>query len=248
VDDFQDLLRLLDEHPDWRAELRLRLLPEELLRLPALVQRGADQLVTLTARVEELAAAQARTDERLGLLTERVGKLTERVDKLTERVDKLADVVGQLVNQVAIQATELGTLKGDMLELRYRDRAPAYFGSLARRLRVLDTGTVADRLDDALDDGRLDQQERDAILLADLVLTGRRREDQADVFLLAEISFGIGPHDVERAKERAALLRKLGLPVLPIVAGREITAEATMLAKEQGVWAVLDGHVVAAPR
>jgi hypothetical protein len=39
VDDLQDLLRLLEQHPEWRAELRRYVLTEELLELPALVRQ-----------------------------------------------------------------------------------------------------------------------------------------------------------------------------------------------------------------
>lgn len=42
VDDFQGLLRLLDERPEWRAELRRRLLGDELIELsePVLEKLG----------------------------------------------------------------------------------------------------------------------------------------------------------------------------------------------------------------
>jgi hypothetical protein len=143
--------------------------------------------------------------------------------------------------------SEIAAVKEIMLELRYPERAPAYFSSLAHRLRVLDAATLADRLDDAVDAGRLAPDEREAVLRADLVLTGCRREDQGDVYLLAEISCRVEPDDVDRAAERAALLGKLGRPAIPVVAGREITAEATLLASERGVWAVLDGLVVSTP-
>jgi len=35
VEDFQDLIRLLAQHPEWQAELRLHVLSDELLELPA---------------------------------------------------------------------------------------------------------------------------------------------------------------------------------------------------------------------
>ena len=38
--DFQDLVRLLREHPDWREELRALLLTQELLTLPGLIAGG----------------------------------------------------------------------------------------------------------------------------------------------------------------------------------------------------------------
>ena len=107
--------------------------------------------------------------------------------------------------------------------------------------------TLADRLDDAVDEGRLDNDEREELLLADLVLTGRRREDQAEIFLLAEFSAGIGPYDIERAADRSRLLQKLGLPVVAIAAGRSVTSEAADLASVRGVLLRLEGSV-APPR
>lgn len=45
VSDFQDLMRLLREHPEWKAELRQQILDEEFLRLPEYVrQNSADRV------------------------------------------------------------------------------------------------------------------------------------------------------------------------------------------------------------
>jgi hypothetical protein len=38
VGDFHDLIRLLEEHPEWRAELRRHVLSDELVELPSLWQ------------------------------------------------------------------------------------------------------------------------------------------------------------------------------------------------------------------
>ena len=212
VDDFQDLIRLLEQRPEWRAELRRHVLSEELLELPAVVRQLAEQLIALTARLDRLA------------------------EQLETAIDRLVEAQGRT-------ETRVGRLEGDLLELRYARRGPAYFSRLARRLRVIDPGALADLLDEAVAEGRLAETERDAVLEADLVFAGRRREDGAEVYLLAEISAGIRPHDVERAAERAALLQKLGRPVTPIVAGWQINAEAAILAAERGVVHVLNGQV-----
>jgi hypothetical protein len=104
VDDFHDLVRLLEQHPDWKAMLRQQMVGPELLALPDLVRqlteaqlRTEQRLDTLTARVEELAAAQARTEQRLDTLTARVeelaaaqGRTEQRLDTLTARVEELA--------------------------------------------------------------------------------------------------------------------------------------------------------------
>ena len=65
IRDFHDLVRILEEHPQWRGQLRRLVLTEELLRLP-----------------EELASFRAETERRLARLEEALIGLTARVDSL----------------------------------------------------------------------------------------------------------------------------------------------------------------------
>ena len=236
VDDFQDLVRLLGQHPEWRSELRRLLLSEELLELPALVRR--------------LAEAQDRTDRRLERLEATVERLAEDQERTAAYVQQLVVGLAELSRAVTVLTRDsarltddVATLKGEAVERRYRERAPAYFGRLVRRLRLVERMVLADALDTAVERGTLTEAEREAVLLADLVATGRRVTDQAEVYLLAEVSAGVGRGDVERAAGRAAALAKLGRPVIPIVAGDSITAEAAGLARRGGVWQVLDGQL-----
>jgi len=248
--DFPDLLLLLEEHPEWRAELRRHVLTDELLELPALVRqlaeaqaRTEERLAGLTARVEALVEAQARTEQRLVALAEAQARTEQRLVALAEAQTGTERRLAELVLLQNRMATELDELRGEALELRYRAKAGSYFSRLARRLRVLDPGALADQLDDAVLAGQLEDAERDAILEADIVLTGKRRQDQADVYIVVEVSTTIDPHDAERAADRAALLERLGRPVIPAVAGAALTAEGARRARERGVWQFLDGHM-----
>jgi len=72
-------------------------------------------------------------------------------------------------------------------------------------------------------------------LLTDVIVRGRRKEDGAQVYLAIEVSWGVGPYDVERAVHRAALLSKLGVPAVPVVAGKSITPSADELARARQV-------------
>jgi septal ring factor EnvC (AmiA/AmiB activator) len=264
VDDFQDLIRLLGERPEWRAELRRHVLSDELLELPTLVRAIAEQLAALTTRVDRLAEAQARTEQHLATLARRMDQLAEaqlrsevRLGRLETDVGELkvgvgdlkADVgvlktdVGVLKTDVGVLKTDVGDVKGEMREHRYRIRAGAYFARLARRLRLIDSTALADLLDEGIEQERLTHAERDAILAADLVLSGRRREDSAEIYLLVEVSVGIGARDVERAAERADLLARLDRPVVPVVAGSSITPDARTLSEQSGVQVVLDGRL-----
>lgn len=94
VEHFRDLLRLLQEHPEWRAQLRQHVLTDEILELPALVRQLAEQ-------VQALAAAQARAEERLARLEEGQARLEQAMAQLAEAQtrseERLANVEERLV-------------------------------------------------------------------------------------------------------------------------------------------------------
>ena len=238
VGDFHDLVRLLEQHPEWRTELRRLVLTEDVLGLPAALQ--------------QLAEAQARTEAQLGQLAERVDQLAERMEQLGERVDQLAgrmEQLGERVDQLAQSAgqrldraeSNIGRLRGWELESRYRERAAGYFRRVVRRPTPLSTQQLVDLIDSPEAVGRLSEDEREDVLLADLVVRGRPDSGDGDVYVVVEVSATIDSHDVGRAERRAALLGRLST-TLALVAGESITADAEVLARERGVWRLLDGR------
>ncbi len=214
-----------------RTEERLSLLEERMAELAAAQARAEERLSLLEERMAELAAAQARTEERLGLFEQRVERALE---ELATRVSALAEAQAR---------TELsvGELKGIVLELRWRERAPAYLGKLLRRARLLSDTELLDLLDTEQAQAVLSAEERDDLLQADFVVVGKRKPDGAEVYLVGEVSFVVDPGDVERARRRAELLGRLGVSALPVVAGHAITREAERLARSHQVPRILDG-------
>jgi hypothetical protein len=96
VEDFQDLIRLLQERPEWRADLRRLVLSDELLVLPELVrelvqaqQRTEVRLGRLEEALVALAEAQQRTEVRVGRLEEAQQRTEVRVGRLEESMESL---------------------------------------------------------------------------------------------------------------------------------------------------------------
>jgi len=241
IEELRDLIRLLEARPEWREELRRLLLTEELLALPELVRalaqaqtRTEERLARLEEAVTRLTEAQTRTEERLARLEEAVTRLTEAQTRTEERLEWLTDVVGGM--------------RGDLLELRYREHAAGLFQALLRRIRVVSAETLEALVEEAETRGALSPDEHAEVLRTDLVLTGRRRADAAEVYLVVEVSAVIEGADVERATRRARLLEQAtGVPTLAAVAGERILPEAEAAARAAGVFCLLDG-VVVAPR
>ncbi len=218
-----------------------------LARLAEFEQRTEERFARLTERVDRLAEAQARTDARLAEFEQRT---EERFAQLASAVAELQLAVAELVtshSRLEKSVEDLrGRFLGSELERRYQQNAPAYFGPIAGGLRLVDKYALADMLDDS---GILETERRE-VLAADLVLTGQRREDRRAIYLLVEISVGMGRHDVERADKRAhmlgeAIARLHGeqTPVVAIVAGESRDAAGRTLARQRGVWQVADGRV-----
>jgi phage shock protein A len=311
VEDFQDLIRLLQERPEWRADLRRLVLTEELLGLPELVRelvqaqqrtevrvgRLEEALIALTeaqqrievrvGRLEEaliaLTEAQLRTEVRVGRLEEaqqrtevRVGQLAESVESLRAETERrfqelaaaqltlsrhmddmraamqameestaaLTTTVGRLQDDVGKLQDDVGELKGSDLERRYRERPFTYFQRLIRQAHTLTGEELNAMLDAAVTAGQLTEEDIDEIVWADAIVRGRRRDDNQEVFLVVEASWGIGAYDVQRADRRASLLAKAGVTTLPVVAGMWVTPDGEVAARAMKVWRVTDGRVV----
>ena len=115
---------------------------------------------------------------------------------------------------------------------------------MVRRAHVLSEDELIVLLDEAVAGGRLSEEESDEILQADVVVRGQRRENGAEVYLVAEVSWGVGISDVQRASQRAALLSRTGTPTLPVVVGYWVTPEAQEPARALRVWQITDGSVI----
>ncbi|MBI3797256.1 MAG: hypothetical protein HY268_09865 [Deltaproteobacteria bacterium] len=263
IEEFRDLVRMLEEKPEWRADLRRLVLTDELLSLPEQVaelrvyserrfQELAEAQARTEAKVAELADAQARTEAKMAELAEaqvrtEVGliALTEAQARTEAQLSTLSTQVAGLTQSVHTLTDWVGDLKGITTEIEYRTKARAYFGRLLRRPHVLSPEELTSLLDDAVEAGVLPEDYADDIALADIVLRGKHKHDGTDVYLLVEVSWGVGPTDIERAARRAARLAQLGTPVIPAVAGRRLTAEVAELARTKQVWQIMDGYTLA---
>jgi chaperonin cofactor prefoldin len=198
-------LKALKEDPEFAAEARALLLSEDLLNLPPKFDR-------LEKKVDRLEEDFSKLRDDVNKLRDDVNKLIDRVDRIENRVDRLEKKVDKLEKDVAY-------LKGSDRERWYRDRAHAIFGRVILKGRPFEE-KAAEILWEACKKGQISKEERDEVLSADLLWGGEREGEF--VVLVVEVSFTISQDDVERAKKRAEILRKLGVLAIPVVGGVEI--------------------------
>jgi hypothetical protein len=254
VADFHDLIRLLEEHPDWRTELRRVLFSQDLLDLPrtvqelAIAQRHTEEAITrLTDRMERgfTEAATERHELRQDL-TRLEGRVERGFAEAAEDRQRIRDRVEQGFADATADRRDMrrdiGQLKGMGQEQFYRDRAAAIFGRLLAQGYDA-TNQVADRLQEARRTGVISDRDYQEALAADLLWGGQMRGSRQPIVLVLEASWTVGNIDVERAARRAAVLQQAGLRALPIAAGQEWPPNVLNDARRAGVAIVQDGTV-----
>ena len=98
VSDFNDLKRLLLEHPEWRAELRQLLFAEDLEAIAESLRavneshrRSEQRLARVEESLQELAEAQRQSEQRLERVETAVESLAEAQRQTEQRLDALAE-------------------------------------------------------------------------------------------------------------------------------------------------------------
>lgn len=228
MNELREMFRILEEHPEYRAQLRRLLLTDQILELPAVVQ--------------ELAEAQRRTEQRVEALAEQVATLAEAQRRMEEQLVELAAAQRRteqtLERLVEWQQGEAGRREGERYERRIVVRAPNLF--------LGGEGGAP---------GEPDVRRRLIQWLHPFYQSGRAPEPAADPFLadliwwkgnevvIVEVSQKVNAQDIRRARQRADTLREVGVNVTPVVIGEEwATPESQTLAQQELVeWFVGGG-------
>ncbi len=175
---------------------------------------------------EEFVAQRAETDRRFAEMAEAIRILTQRVDRLDQRVDSLD-----------------GLVRGWVHEDRYRTR-PRRYHRLLLDPHILSVEEREQLLREAQVAGRITAEEAAELDESDVLVRGRSRATGGEAFLVVEVSAKVDTDDVERAVERAEIVRKARpeAEVIPVAAGPEIHPLAARAARDQGVWWLTDGR------
>jgi hypothetical protein len=230
-----------------QTEARVRELAEAQARTEEEFRKYREASEARFARIEatldQLVKAQAQTEARVRELAEAQARTEEEFRKYREASEARFARIEAVLEQVVVQLQKLtdrtGKLEGRLLELTYQQKAGSYFGHLLRRPRALLPAEIEDQLE-----GRITQEEFRELLAVDLLVSGRPRHlaEAPQVWLVVEISATVDRHDVERARQRADLLRRAGLRAIPTVAGEDATMGALEEAKTHKVLMLQDGR------
>ena len=184
----------------------------------------------LEAAMTNLAEAQARTDSEVKELAQAQARTESRVEELAGTMTSFSTILNQLV-------IRSDRHEGSLLELRFRDRLPAYLGRFLRKGRVIQASDLLDQIEPKLAEAAVED-----FLRADVVATGM--VEGQPTYLVGEVSYTVDADDVMRAARRAACLVKAGLPTIPLVACEKISPQTTAYARQEGVRVWVDGSLL----
>ena len=150
-----------------------------------------------------------------------VARLGDRIEQLAERMDAQTLRMDELIRVTSNLAGRTGSLEGWRFEAEYRDRLASHLARRYRGVRPLVLGNMP-ALIEALDDGRIGEQEWEDVIRLDAAAEGRPKGGGDEMVIVMELSRTVDINDVERVARRADIIRRAGVIVDAIVDGDQI--------------------------
>ena len=223
VDTIEDLIALLDRHPQWLEALRSRILTRELLELPARVSELAERVSALTERLSELAERVSELTERLSALGERLSELAEQQVALREEVHSFIAATDRRFDRLETKTDrmmdDLSVLKG----AHARNAAVEEASTIARDLGLRRTKTLTHddlwELTDRADTTAIDSADLRSFRRADLIMEATDEAGES-CYVAVEISYTANGRDTTRALRNADFLTRFtGRNAYAVVSG-----------------------------
>jgi tetrahydromethanopterin S-methyltransferase subunit G len=224
INDISDLVKILQEQPQWTETLRSFLLSRELLDLPetfaAFVKTADQQFEAVNRRFE---AVDQRLDSMETKMDQGFAEVNRRFNQMNGRLDNALGVSYEYKIEKNIYS-----IAEDQLDMeRIRLWKGPYFGPAADFMEMLEQARAG---------GIITRDEHREMCRADIILRCMGPDRQPAEYAAIEISITIGDSDIVRVSRRAEILAlALDHPVIPAVIGTQIDDERSQLAKDNNV-------------
>ena len=214
IKEFEDLLNLLRERPDYLEKLRVLILTKELLELPMKFEEFRNEV---NRRFDEVDKRFEEVDRRLEALEKGQEEIKEKLKEHDKEIEEIKQKLDR--HEKSIQE-----LKGWQLEHKVRMNICAYVGKYIKKCRIKDKSEMADELDEYVEKNIINEIERDDVLLLDILVSGISKETKEEIFIAIEISYKIGNNDIERVIKRKEILERVyKKEIIPFIIGKEIS-------------------------
>ncbi|MDD4934099.1 MAG: hypothetical protein PHO89_11635 [Methylacidiphilaceae bacterium] len=250
-----ELLAALREHPEWREAVRREILTEELLELPAKLEKAELERKEDSRKVWEsiqgLTESQQRTEATLKSFMESTQAFQRSMEEFRRSMEEFKDATEKRFAAVEIKLDELD---GTVTEREAAEKLDEYLYERIYPLEVLERRLRSRILATAGKIGAITEDDLAQLVHADALAVGEDKKTGEPACAAAEVSTTVNLDDVERADIRSKLFLKALraavaakpkqweklLPSLPtqsyaVVIGQWITEEALQEAERRGV-------------
>jgi hypothetical protein len=219
--DIEAFIALLQNSAELRERVRAVLIEDSLQRIYAALAQSAEDHRVFEAETRQF---QGEMYEFRDQANERFNRIDERFDKVDSQLDKAELWMSDADRRLGRIDGRLGNVEGRQYEFNFRQNVASHLGARFRRLQPVFLGNY-EPLHEAVEKGKISDEELTEILRLDLAVLGidRQRPGGGQVLGAVELSNVVDRHDVERARRRADLIERAGLPAVACVAGMSIT-------------------------
>lgn len=199
IDTIQDLIRILDDNPEWLEAMRARLLTRELLELP-----------------DALAKLRDETNRRFDEVNRRFDEQNAKIDALSEDSSLRFDEHGRAIQRLQ---NDVGVLKA----AHARNVAAKDYGWMTRNMGLTPVRMLpVEEMDEfalRLRDEGASQGDVESFRKADMVIEATDADGETR-YIAAEVSYTVDKRDTGRATRNAGYIAKLtGKPARAAVVG-----------------------------
>ncbi len=257
IKEFEDLLNLLRERPDYLEKLRMLILTKELLELPIKFEEFRSEVNKRfdesDRRFEEFKSeVNERFDEvdrKFEEFRSEVNKRFEEIDKRFEEVDRRLESLEKGQEEIKQRQDRMEEilksheksiqeLKGWQLEHKVFLNICSYLGRHIglRKCKIKEKSELFDELDKYVEEKIISEEEEEDVSELDLIISGILKNTKEEVYVAIEISYKIGDYDIERVIRRREILQKVyKRKVIPILIGKEISNKIKNKLKNLGI-------------
>jgi hypothetical protein len=220
INDIQDLVRIIEDRPEWRRELQRVLLTEELRGTPDLISENAK----IIGENAKLIGENAKAIDRLEITTSTdCAENAKLIGENAKAIDRLEITTTRLTRMTGVNSGHIGDMRGLFASQKVVREAAIVADRMGMRVvRTLEPQDVIDIWNvgkaEGLTDG-ISKDYEDSFKNADLIIEAQSN-DRAPHFIAVEISYTADGRDTERAIRNAEYITKFtGTPTYAAVAG-----------------------------
>ena len=223
INTIQDLLRLLDENPEWVDALRARLLTQDLLELP---ERFSQFVEAANRRFDAIEAGQARLEADMVGFKATVERFVETTNQFIEatnkRFEENAAQHAQFDADMKVLRSDIGVLRGSHARTTAIGKAAGIARGMGlRRTRDLTLDDLFDMIDSA-NTSDIHANVLTSFANADLVMEAEDAGGEM-CYVAAEISYTVHDRDISRASRNSRFLTRFtSRPAFAAVSGERI--------------------------